>query len=124
MKIETNLFDKLIRTKKPFAVIQYFKSLNTNPDETNKEYQIMYLGKGMVAEMKDGKLVMDGKKIVKKIETIIKYQTMSKDTMESFLFNIDQFNLTVNNSDGKVYERGNFKRHVISKVKEEYRKIN
>ena len=97
--------------------------MNTNPDETNKEYQIMYLGKGMVAEMKDGKLVMDGKKIVKKTETIIKYQTMSKDTMESFLFNINRFNLIINNSDGKVYEKGDFKKHVINKVKEEYRTI-
>ncbi len=121
--MQVNLFEKLISKRTPFAVIQYFNSLKTNPDETNKVYEIMYLGKGMVAEMKDGKLVMDGKKIVKKIETIIKYQTMSKDTMESFLFNIDQFNLTVNNSDGKVYERGNFKKHVISKVKEEYRTI-
>lgn len=122
--MQVNLFEKLISKRTPFAVIQYFNSLKTNPDETNKEYQIMYLGKGKIAEMKDGKLVMDGKKIVKKIETIIKYQTMSKDTIESFLFNIDQFNLAVNNSDGKVYERGNFKKHVISKVKEEYRKIN
>ena len=122
--MQVNLFEKLISKRTPFAVIQYFNSLKTNPDETNKEYQIMYLGKGKIAEMKDGKLVMDGKKIVKKIETIIKYQTMSKDAIESFLFNIDQFNLAVNNSDGKVYERGNFKKHVISKVKEEYRKIN
>ena len=122
--MQVNLFEKLISKRTPFAVIQYFNSLKTNPDETTKEYQIMYLGKGKIAEMKDGKLVMDGKKIVKKIETIIKYQTMSKDTIESFLFNIDQFNLAVNNSDGKVYDRGNFKKHVISKVKEEYRKIN
>lgn len=122
--MKTNLFDILVNSKKPFSVIQYFNSLKTNPDEKNKEYQIMYLGKGKVPVIENGKVVMDGKKIVKKTETIIKYQTMTKDAMESFLFNIDQFNLTVNNSDGKVYERGNFKKHVISKVKEEYRTIN
>ena len=121
--MQVNLFEKLISKRTPFAVIQYFNSLKTNPDEKNKEYQIMYLGKGKVPVIENGKVVMDGKKIVKKTETIIKYQTMTKDAMESFLFNIDQFNLTVNNSDGKVYERGNFKKHVINKVKEEYRTI-
>ena len=121
--METNLFDILVNSKKPFSVIQYFKSLKTNPDEKNKEYQIMYLGKGKVPVIENGKVVMDGKKIVKKTETIIKYQTMTKDAMESFLSNINRFNLIINNSDGKVYEKGDFKKHVINKVKEEYRTI-
>ena len=121
--METNLFDILVNSKKPFSVIQYFKSLKTNPDEKNKEYQIMYLGKGKVPVIENGKVVMDGKKIVKKTETIIKYQTMTKDAMESFLSNINRFNLIINNSDGKVYEKGDFRKHVINKVKEEYRTI-
>jgi hypothetical protein len=121
--METNLFDILVNSKKPFSVIQYFTSLKTNPDEKNKEYQIMYLGKGKVPVIENGKVVMDGKKIVKKTETIIKYQTMTKDAMESFLSNINRFNLIINNSDGKVYEKGDFKKHVINKVKEEYRTI-
>ena len=69
--METSIFDILIKSKKPFSVIQYFNSLKTNPDEKNKEYQIMYLGKGKVPVIENGKVVMDGKKIVKKTETII-----------------------------------------------------
>ena len=121
--MKVNLFEKLISKRTPFAVIQYFKSLKTNPDETNKVYEIMYTEKDKVPVIVNGKPLMDGKKVVTKIETVIKYKSFDTNTMTDFIHNFDQFNLVISNSDGKIYERGNFKKHVINKVKEEYRTI-
>ena len=121
--MKVNLFEKLISKRTPFAVIQYFNSLKTNPDETNKVYEIMYTGKGKVPVIVNGKPLMDGKKVVTKIETVIKYKSFDTNTMTDFIANFDQFNLVISNSDGKIYERGDFKKHLTNKVKEEYRKI-
>ena len=121
--MQVNLFEKLISKRTPFAVIQYFNSLNTNPDETNKVYEIMYTEKDKVPVIVNGKPLMDGKKVVTKIETVIKYKSFDTNTMTDFIHNFDQFNLVISNSDGKIYERGDFKKHITDKVKEEYRKI-
>ena len=121
--MKVNLFEKLISKRTPFAVIQYFKSLKTNPDETNKVYEIMYTEKDKVPVIVNGKPLMDGKKVVTKIETVIKYKSFDTNTMTDFIHNFDQFNLVISNSDGKIHERGDFKKHITDKVKEEYRKI-
>ena len=121
--MKVNLFEKLISKRTPFAVIQYFNSLKTNPDETNKVYEIMYTGKGEVPVIVNGKPLMDGKKVVTKIETVIKYKSFDTNTMTDFIHNFDQFNLVISNSYGKIYERGDFKKHIKDKVKEEYSKI-
>ena len=121
--MKVNLFEKLISKRTPFAVIQYFNSLKTNPDETNKVYEIMYTEKDKVPVIVNGKPLMDGKKVVTKIETVIKYKKFDTNTMTDFIHNFDQFNLVISNSYGKIYERGDFKKHIKDKVKEEYSKI-
>ena len=121
--MQVNLFEKLISKRTPFAVIQYFNSLKTNSDETNKVYEIMYTGKDKVPVIVNGKPLMDGKKVVTKIETVIKYKSFDTNTMTEFIANFDQFNLVISNPNGKIYERGDFKKHIKDKIKEEYRKI-
>lgn len=77
---------KLLKSKEPFAVVQYFEWLRFSKENTNKKYELHYLEDG-----------------------ILLYKNLSKKEHEVFIENIDKFTLVINNSDGKVYEFNNFK---------------
>ena len=78
----------LLNNNEPFAVVQYFTSLKTLKSEKHKSYEIICCNK-----RKDD----------------VKYIELVDSDLEYFKNNISKFKLVIDNSDGRVYERNNFK---------------
>lgn len=119
--METNIIETMIEKNTPFAVIQYFTSLKTDPETQNKEYEIMYVRKELVPKLIDGKPVMENGKQVKVKKKVIKYQRIEGDLLRYFVNNVRHFKQCVNDINGRVYEYNGFKSFVIKNVEEDYR---
>ena len=119
--METNIIETMIEKNTPFAVIQYFTSLKTDPETQNKVYEIMYVRKELVPKLIDGKPIKENGKIVKVKENVIKYQHIEGELLRYFINNVHHFKKHIDDINGKVYEYNGFKSFVIKKVKEEYR---
>ena len=106
MKTENEEFvptriSKMIESKTPFAVIQFFENLILNPKEKLRKFEIMYVGEKIVTEEIDNKLV----EITK---NVIKYEKFTPEILADFAFQKDMFTLVRNNKHGKIWEFGNF----------------
>ncbi len=82
------------KEKEPFAVMQYNCNLIQSEDNY-KSYEMIYLN--------------DEKKLAFKI--------LDEKLLFQFKENINKFNLVLNNSDGKIYEFMEFKKHKESTLK-------
>ena len=106
MKTENEEFvptriSKMIESRTPFAVIQFFENLILNPKEKLRKYEIMYVGEKIVTEEIDNKLV----EITK---NVIKYEKFTPEILADFVFQKDMFTLIRNNKHGKIWEFGKF----------------
>lgn len=79
---------KLIDNNTPFSVVQYFEWMKTSKKETQKVYELMFLGS-------------DGKNIIS--------ITLKPSAVDFFKENLSKFELKQNTKDGRVYEFNNFK---------------
>lgn len=82
----TNRLTNILKTKKSFAVIQFFTSLISIKSETMKEYEIMYI-------------------YAKKV----KFAKLSYSQFAYVKNEIKDLELVVNNDFGKVWDYNNFK---------------
>ena len=106
MKTENEEFvptriSKMIESRTPFAVIQFFENLILNPKEKLRKYEIMYVGEKIVTEEIDNELV----EITK---NVIKYEKFTPEILADFVFQKDMFTLIRNNIFGKIWEFGEF----------------
>lgn len=82
----TNRLTNILKTKKSFAVIQFFTSLISIKSETIKEYEIMYIN----------------------LEKV-KFAKLSYSQFAYVKNEIKDLELVVNNDFGKVWDYNNFK---------------
>lgn len=88
MSKEITRMKKYFNDNTPFAIMQYFESLKTSKQETNKKYELLYI---------------DGK--------IVRYITLKQKELTFFNENIEKFVKVLDNKDGKVFEFNSFKEY-------------
>ena len=106
MKTENEEFvptriSKMIESRTPFAVIQFFENLIFNSKEKHRKYEIMYVGEKKVIEKV-------GDKEVEVVKNILKFDKFTTDTDIDFAMQKDKFTLVKNNKHGKIWEFGKF----------------
>jgi hypothetical protein len=84
---------QLLEKKIHFSVIQYYSWLITQPTETHKIYELLYI---------DPKPNKEPKMI---------FEEMDEESINYFKENIDQLKKVLDNQDGSVYEFMNFKEY-------------
>ena len=80
---------KFIKSKTPFAVIQYFEFLKCVKSEKYKKYELMYIN--------------NKKSVV--------FRVLEKQEIEFIKKHTDQIKLVLDNDKGKVWEFNNFKEY-------------
>ena len=102
---------ELIERETPFAVIQFFENLISNPQEKYKKYEIMYIGENIVMEEIDNKTT-------EVVHNVVKFEKFTRETEIDFSLHNDKFTLVRNNKYGRVWEFGNFKEYKKTMIKE------
>lgn len=89
MKSGVKQIDNFLKTKTPFAVIQYFESLKISKRETYKKYELMFVN----------------------VKNDVVFRLLEKDEIDFIKANTNQIKLVLDVELGKVYEFKNFKEY-------------